>query len=92
MNKTTGFKFLNNNMEINNRTNFSGFYNGNEKDIILKQNTNKNYLNIYRNKIAKNFVRIINKIIEKKKMKNIFQNFFNNLKKIYYIKGIKPNY
>ena len=92
MNKTTGFKFLNNNMEINNRTNFSGFYNGNEKDIILKQNTHKNYLNIYRNKIAKNFVRIINKIIEEKKMKNIFQYFLNNLKKIYYIKGIKPNY
>ena len=92
MNKTTGFKLLNQNLSTNaSRTNLSNFYTANKNDIILKQN-NKIYLNIYRNKIAKNFVQIINKIIEKKKKKIIFQKFYNNLKTIYYIKGIKPNY
>ena len=44
------------------------------------------------NKIANNFVRIINKIIIKRKKIEIFQKFYNNLKKIYYLKGVKPNY
>ena len=92
MNKTTGFKLISNNsLNKANRTNLSNFYTLNKNDSILKQN-NRIYLNIYRNKIANNFVRIINKIIIKRKKKEIFQKFYNNLKKIYYLKGIKPNY
>ena len=92
MNKTTGFNLINNDsLNKTNRTNLSNFYTLNNNDVIVNQN-NKICLNIYRNKIAKNFVRIINKIIEKRKKKEIIQKFYNNLKKIYYIKGIKPNY
>ena len=93
MNKTTGFKLLNNsNLSSKaSRTNLSNFYTANKNEYFLKQ-SNKIYLNIYRNKIAKNFVLIINKIIQKIKKKAIFQKFYNNLKKLYYIKGIKPNY
>ena len=92
MNKTTGFKFISNNsLNKANRTNLSNFYTLNKNDSILKQN-NRIYLNIYRNKIANNFVRIINKIIIKRKKIEIFQKFYNNLKKIYYLKGVKPNY
>ena len=92
MNKTTGFKLISNNsLNKANRTNLSNFYTLNKNDSILKQN-NRIYLNIYRNKIANNFVRIINKIIIKRKKIEIFQKFYNNLKKIYYLKGIKPNY
>ena len=92
MNKTTGFKLISNNsLNKANRTNLSNFYTLNKNDSIIKQN-NKIYLNIYRNKIANNFVRIINKIIIKRKKIEIFQKFYNNLKKIYYLKGVKPNY
>ena len=92
MNKTTGFNLINNDsLNKTNRTNLSNFYTLNNNDVIVNQN-NKICLNIYRNKIAKNFVQIINKIIEKRKKKEIIQKFYNNLKKIYYIKGIKPNY
>ena len=92
MNKTTGFKLISNNsLNKANRTNLSNFYTLNKNDSILKQN-NRIYLNIYRNKIANNFVRIINKIIIKRKKIEIFQKFYNNLKKIYYLKGVKPNY
>ena len=92
MNKTTGFKLISNNsLNKANRTNLSNFYTLNKNDSILKQN-NRIYLNIYRNKIANNFVRIINKIIIKREKIEIFQKFYNNLKKIYYLKGVKPNY
>ena len=59
MNKTTGFKLINNNsLNKANRTNLSNFYTLNNNDAFVNQN-NKIYLNIYRNKIAQNFVRII---------------------------------
>ena len=87
-NKSTEVKFYNRALLSRSTSNF---YSDNKKDNILGQK-NKTYLNIYRNKIVQIFVKIINKVIERYKKKEIMKNFFYNLKKSYYKNRIKINY
>ena len=71
--------------------NISNFYSANKNDNYAR-NERKTFLNIYKRKMIESFVKIINKIIEKNKKKEISKKFFNNFKKSIYRKKIDNNY
>jgi len=97
MNKTTGFKILKRTLSsYNNKYKLLGRYKTIQTDsksgeLSFRQN-NKQYINIYRNKLVKVFVQNINKIMEKIKKREIIKMFYNNLKKYYYSKRRRINY
>ena len=78
-NSTTGFQILNRMKgKYNNNMNFKTSNNFNK--ISSRQKNNKKYISDYEINLVKNFIEIINKVIEKKKRKELFKNFFNNIK------------